>query len=144
MEWTRSTVGDQGVGINPRDLPRAKTTKRFLPPALAPPAEPAHLLPLSAYGLLLPCGSRSMFVAYTRTLLFAESQIRELSKTDEELARERSAQGLRDTGSRRLQLGRRIEDLQRVGLGVKGNIRLKYQKAIDALRELDTLALGKR
>ena len=45
---------------------------------------------------------------------------------------------------RRLQLGRRIEKVQHVGLGVKGNIRPKYRKAIDdAQCELDTLAWGK-
>ena len=75
--------------------------------------------------------------------LTLEARIRELIRTDDEIAAEESENARMDRDSRMSALTQRIELLQRVGIGKSGKIRPIYQREIDKIREeLAVLQVG--
>jgi len=63
-----------------------------------------------------------------------ESQIKELSKSNEQLRAEHHKEIVRRNKDRLLQIERRVEDLERICMGKRGKIKPSYQKEIDRLK----------
>ena len=78
---------------------------------------------------------RETWQANGQARLMLEARIRELNRTDDEIAAEESENARRDGVSRISALTQRIELLQRVGIGKSGKIRPTYQREIDKMRE---------
>jgi len=77
---------------------------------------------------------KNMWMGKAQKRMEIESQIKELSKSNEQLRAERHKEIVRRNKGRLLQIERRVEDLERIGMGKRGKIKPSYQKEIDRLK----------